>query len=86
MQTKAKIEVGIKFIYDVFSFEKYEKDEKMNQTLRKSLRENILGFLKRESAKEGRKFTSEDGIKLLKYCIENNEMFAVHYDKKDKKV
>lgn len=23
------------------------------------------------------------GIKLLKFCIENNEMFAVHYDKKE---
>lgn len=27
-------------------------------------------------------FTAEAAIKLLKYCIEHNEMFAVHYDKK----
>jgi hypothetical protein len=27
-------------------------------------------------------FTPEAAVKLLKYCIENNEMFAVHYDKK----
>lgn len=68
----------------MFSFEKYEKDEKMNATLRKSLRENILGFIKTQNHKEGKKFMAEDGIKLLKYCIENNEMFAVHYDKKEK--
>lgn len=56
----------------------------MNLTLKKSLRENIIGFVKGE--KDGKKiFNAEYGIRLLKYCIENNEMFAVHYDKKDKK-
>lgn len=27
-------------------------------------------------------FAAETAIKMLKYCIEHNEMFAVHYDKK----
>lgn len=44
----------------------------MNLTLRKSLRDNILGFLRGEQDKEGKKFMADDGIRLLKYCIENN--------------
>ena len=30
-------------------------------------------------------FNREEAVKLLKYCIENNEMFAVKYDRKNKK-
>ena len=78
----------------MFSFSKYESDEKMNNTLRKSLTNNINDFLKK-SQKKGNKskknsdkeeFTLKHAIELLKYCIENNEMFAVKYDKKDKKM
>ena len=85
-----KNQAAIKFIYDVFSFSKYEADEKMNKTLKKSLTTNINDFLKimTEKSKKGSKleFDLKNGVELLKYCIENNEMFAVKYDKKDKKM
>jgi len=31
-------------------------------------------------------FNYKTAVELLKFCIENNEMFAVKYDKKDKKM
>jgi hypothetical protein len=36
---------AVKYIYDVFSFNKYESDEKMNNTLQKSLLRNIEDYL-----------------------------------------
>ena len=60
----------------------------MNATLQKSLTTNINDFIKSELRK-GRSqddtFSGEMSVTLLKYCIENNDMFAVHYDKKNPK-
>ena len=49
-----KSEPALKFIYDVFSFSKYESDEKMNNTLRKSLTNNISDFLKKSQKKDNK--------------------------------
>lgn len=53
-----KNEPCIKYIYDVFSFTKYESDEKMNKTLKKSLTTNINDYLQKVSSeqKKGVKF------------------------------
>ena len=79
------MEAAIKFIYDVFSFHKYEQDPKMNDTLRTSLVKNISDFSS-ILAKKKKQFDDTTAVELLKFCIENNEMFAVKYDKKDKKM
>ena len=74
-------EPAIKYIYDVFSFHKYEQDPKMNDTLRTSLIKNITDFTSLLTKKK-KQFDSITAVELLKFCIENNEMFAVKYDKK----
>ena len=54
----------------------------MNDILNKSLRKNIDDFLKDNKSNNKEKeimFDDELSIKLLEYCIANNEMFAVHY-------
>lgn len=76
---------AIKFIYDVFGFSKYQSDEKMNATLQKSLLRNIQDYLQILNKKKSQ-FNYKTAVELLKYCIENNEMFAVKYDKKEKKI
>lgn len=76
---------AIKFIYDVFGFSKYQSDEKMNATLQKSLLRNIEDYLQILNKKKSQ-FNYKTAVELLKYCIENNEMFAVKYDKKEKKI
>ena len=70
----------------------------MNRMLKDSLNTNIKNFTKvtldrlSKNKKAGGKnmlstkditFTSEMSVDLLRYCIQNNEMFAVHYDKKE---
>lgn len=57
----------------------------MNNTLQKSLLKNIEDFLA-GLAKKKSPFNNKTAVELLKFCIENNEMFAVKYDKKDKKI
>lgn len=57
----------------------------MNTTLQKSLLKNIEDFLA-GLAKKKLSFNNKTAVELLKFCIENNEMFAVKYDKKDKKI
>lgn len=76
----------LEFIYDIFGFSKYESDPKLNNTLQKSLKKNIDEFLTEEAeekkiVKNNVKFNETLAIKLLRYCIANNDMFAVHYDK-----
>lgn len=46
---------------------------------------NIENFLTILSKKKST-FNNKTAVELLKYCIENNEMFAVKYDKKEKKI
>lgn len=65
----------------MFNFGKYEANPSLNKTLKSSLVVNVKSFVQ-AYAKEYQTFTAEVAVKLLKYCIENNEMFAVHYDKK----
>ena len=57
----------------------------MNTTLQKSLTKNIEDFLTGLNKKKI-PFNYKTAVQLLKFCIENNEMFAVKYDKKDKKM
>ena len=82
----------------MFGFNKYEQDAKMNKMLKESLNGNVKNFNKltldrlSKNKKAGGKnvlalkdvaFTSEMSVELLRYCIQNNEMFAVHYDRKE---
>ena len=69
----------------MFSFQKYESDPKMNDTLRTSLIKNIEEF-SASLVKKKKQFDDKTAVEMLKFCIENNEMFAVKYDKKDKKM
>lgn len=57
----------------------------MNNTLQKSLLKNIDDYVA-GLAKKKLQFNNKTAVQLLKFCIENNEMFAVKYDKKDKKI
>lgn len=77
------LESCLKFIYDIFSFQKYQSNKKLNDTLRKGLIENIESFVQQTVSKV--EFTREVSVKLLRFCIENNDMFAVHYDRKNGK-
>lgn len=49
---------------------------------------NINSFvnqvIKKNSKEETIVYDNAESVKLLKYCIENNDMFAVKYDKKKK--
>lgn len=73
------LEHSFDFIYDVFNFGKYRDNEALNLTLRTSLQVNITDFQQNQTDSS---FEPEMAIRLLKYCIQHNEMFAVHYDKK----
>ena len=75
----------MKFIYDIFSFQKYESNPKLNGTLRKGLTANVEVFVQESLDKDVKEFSRDTSINLLKYCIENNDMFAVHYDRKNPK-
>lgn len=75
----------LKFIYDIFSFQKYESNPKLNNTLRKGLSGNVEAFVQVSLERNVQEFSRDTSVNLLKYCIENNDMFAVHYDKKNPK-
>lgn len=64
-------QAAIKYIYDVFSFQKYEADEKMNTTLQKSLLKNIEEFVA-GLARRKEQFNPATAVELLKFCIEHN--------------
>ena len=57
----------------------------MNSTLQKSLTKNIQDYVVGLNRKKNM-WNSKTAVELLKFCIENNQMFAVKYDKKDKKM
>lgn len=57
----------------------------MNNTLQRSLLKNVEDFVA-TLTKRKLTFNNKTAVELLKFCIENNEMFAVKYDKKDKKI
>jgi hypothetical protein len=69
----------LRYIYDIFNFSKYEANQELNQTLRSSLIDNVKSFAKIHP--EGT-YDPDMAVLMLKYCIEHNDMFAVHYDKK----
>ena len=69
----------LRYIYDIFNFSKYEANQELNQTLRSSLTDNIKAFALIHP--EGT-YDPDMAVLMLKYCIEHNDMFAVHYDKK----
>ena len=46
---------------------------------------NIEAFVQESEKKDVGEFSRETSVNLLKYCIENNDMFAVHYDRKNGK-
>ena len=88
LSSEGQLHTTLAFIYDIFSFGKYKNDPKLNATLQKSLADNIRAFVKQKlqaSGSEEDPFHGPGAVQLLKYCIENNEMFAVHYDKKNSK-
>lgn len=68
----------VKFINDVFSFDRYDKTD-VRETISVSLKENFHQF--KELNKGINKFSSKVAIDLLKFCIKNNQMFAVKYEK-----
>lgn len=74
-------EAALDYVYDVFNFGKYKQNPTLNQTLRSSLIANLTAF-REEALERGEGFDVERAIELLRYCIEHNDMFAVHYDKK----
>lgn len=62
----------LKFIYHIFSFQKYESNPKLNATLREGLTSNITEYVSLAIKKGVKYFTNEESVNLLKYCIENN--------------
>jgi hypothetical protein len=70
----------IDYIYDIFSFNKYRKDNKTHLKISASLARNINDFIRDNKQREKVEFTSEMAIEALTYCIQHNDMFSVQYD------
>ena len=71
----------VKFISDIFSFDRYHDPSTTNK-ISKSLTQNYLEYLKANPEIE--KFNVNVAIDVLKFSIQNNQLFAVKYETKEK--
>lgn len=74
----------VTYIYDIFSFDRYQSDLKMNQKIITSLQKNILDFVQNNPTRWNEPFTTDTTIEVLMYCIEHNDMFNVQYEPEKK--
>jgi hypothetical protein len=79
LSSSPHIQGALGYIYDVFNFSKYKSNPQLNYTLTTSLTQNITDFQASQTADT---YNAEMAVRLLRYCIQHNDMFAVHYDKK----